>query len=196
MVPDVTPLQPDFFIVIFTVIPFRGKLQSLPPPAPFLRPSGARLETWTPATPQKPPSLRDAEAVGLPSAFSLGTRRARLVEGRVGPECTSETRGGLGEYTDAPAMLICRSILSSSSALLLCRRIPPCSPLRYSWTSTPFPSPASPPSVERDTGCCPEGVSGRAREQPGAEPASRLRSGLAPFPGGAAVGTFEVRAYF
>lgn len=149
-----------------------------------------------PSNPTKAPLAVDAEAVGLPSAFSLGTRRARLVEGRVGPECTSETRGGLGEYTDAPAMLICRSILSSSSALLLCRRIPPCSPLRYSWTSTPFPSPASPPSGERDTGCCPEGVSGRAREQPGAEPASRLRSGLAPFPGGAAVGTFEVRAYF
>lgn len=195
MVPDVTPLQPDFFIIILTVIPFRGKLQSLPPPAPFFGPSGARLETWTPATPQKPPSLRGAEAGGLPSAFSLGTRRARLVEGRVGPECTSETRGGLGEYTDVPAMLICRSILSSSSALLLWRTIPPCSPLRYSWTSTPFPSPASPPAVERGHGLLPSGSVRRGRGAAGSGaglPATERSRSFSRV----AVGTFEVRAYF
>ncbi|RLW09133.1 hypothetical protein DV515_00002973, partial [Chloebia gouldiae] len=37
--------------------------------------------------------------------LSLGTRRARLGKGQLGPECTSETRGGLGPRFLEPGSL-------------------------------------------------------------------------------------------
>lgn len=127
-------------------------------PAPFFPASGASLGTWTPATP-KCPWLRGSGAGGSPSAFSLGTRRARLVEGQLGPERTSETRGGLGEYRDAPAMRICWSSLSSSPSLL---------PFAVLLDKFPFSRPRLPlPTWNGGTGGaqrkCPEGQ-GRSRE--------------------------------
>lgn len=70
-----------------------------------------------PAIPQISPSLQGAGAGEFSSAFFLGTRQVRFVEGRVDPECTPKTRRGLGEYTDVIAMSVCRSAFSSRPAL-------------------------------------------------------------------------------
>lgn len=133
------------------------------------------------------PGNRGAGASGLPSAFSLGTRRARFIEGQLGPVCTSEIHGGLGEYRDVPAMLIRWSSLSSCTAggslpVPLCG-----TPGQVSLPQAPPPLPL----WDGDTGCCPAGVSGDSRERAGLPPPSAL----APFLR-VPVGTSEVRAYF
>lgn len=96
------------------------------------------------------------------------------MEGPLGPERTAETRGGLGEYRDAPAM---------STSLLLCPSLPD----GPSWLPSavlakgPFPRPRLPPGCGPGAPLAARGT-GRGRGTAGAEPAPSPQSALLPSP--------------
>lgn len=159
----------------------------------FPNPSGS-APPWDRVS-RQPYRLQGAGAGVLSSAFLLGTRRAGFVQGQVDPECTSETRGGLGEYADALEIFTCGSALSSCSALLPLPGHPCSFPFTILLDQHRFSKPRLPlPLFDGSTGCCPAGVSGGTGAQPGAEPASPAPNCPAPFPG-VTGRTFEVRAY-